>query len=233
MKQGHFIPKTLPAVILAVILAVLLQGCRGGGLVFKGTHESQDATLLQKLSEKYPEMDFRCTGRTEGAVHDIEAGDGTIFPAWTAAKSKGEFQVLEYYLEEWLAAQGYYDSLVEYLEERGYSFEYRDYNHYDRHFEFRLGPLDSGEELENAAKAISFAKEEFDGLRRDFEYSTGQSDIMLYFHGSFTIDGEEHFGMFRISMGENETWNLDYPFDDYEACLRDCIEKIGRQPNID
>ena len=111
---------------------------------------------------------------------------------------------------------------------RGYSFEYRDYNHYDRHFEFRLGPLDSGEELENAAKAISFAKEEFDGLRRDFEYSTGQSDIMLYFHGSFTIDGEEHFGMFRISMGENETWNLDYPFDDYEACLRDCIEKIGK-----
>ena len=60
--------------------------------------------------------------------------------------------------------------------------------YYDRHFEFRLGPLDSG---------------------------------------------EEHFGMFHISMGENETWNLDYPFDDYEACLRDCIEKIGRQPNID
>ena len=71
--------------LTVILLWAALSGCRGGGLVFKGTHQSQDAALLSKLSEKYPEMEFECTGRTEGAVHTVEAADGTVFPAWTAA----------------------------------------------------------------------------------------------------------------------------------------------------
>lgn len=219
--------------LTVILLWAALSGCRGGGLVFKGTHKSQDAALLSKLSEKYPEMEFECTGRTEGAVHTVEAADGTVFPAWTAAKSGGEFQVLDYYLEEWLAGRGYYDTLEERLSELGCACGYGDYNHYDRHLEIALGPADTPEQLQRAAGALSFMKLEFDSLRPDFERETGQNDLMLYFHCSFTLDGEEHFGMFHMAMRESEVWDLDYDFDDYEACLRDCIDKIGKTPDID
>ncbi len=215
------------------LLMLILSGCRGGGLVFKGTHESQDKALLSKLGERYPDMGFECTGRAEGSVHTVRAADGTEFPAWTAAKSRGEFQVMEYYLEEWLAEMGYYDRIESRFDELGCSYEYGDYNHYGRHLRLLLGPLDSEEQLQKAAKAVSFAKAEFDSLRQDFEDSTGCSDLLLYFHGSYTLDGGEHFGMFYMSMRERDLWDREYPFDDYESCLRDYIDKLDETPDID
>ena len=222
--------------ILALLLALALAACRGGGLVFKGTHEDQDAAILEKLCGKYPKAEFSCIGRSEGAVHNMTASDGTEFPVWTAPKSGGEFQVTDHYLEEWLAGKGFYDRAESYLREHGYTYEYGSYNHYDRHLRLGLGPLDSEEQIAEASKAVSYIKGEFDSLRRDFQEGTGCTDLMLYFHGSFTLDGEEHFATFHISMREQDVWDLDYPFDDYESCLRDCIEKINSKddtPNID
>ena len=107
--------------LLALAVALLLSGCRGGGWVFKGFHKDQDRALLERLGEKYPQMEFSCTGQSEGAVHQVLAGDGTQFPAWTAPGSKGKFQIIEHYLEEWLAAQGFYTALEEKLTELGLS----------------------------------------------------------------------------------------------------------------
>lgn len=222
-----------PLLILAGLLMLILAGCRGGVLVFKGTHEQQDEALLSKLAESYPSMSFTCTGRSEGAVHTVEDGGGVEFPAWTAAKGDGGFQVMDYYLEEWLRARGYFDGLESSLEEQGFSYSYHDYNHYDRHFQFQFGALDDRERLEEAAGALAKAKSDFDSLRRDFEDSTGCRDIMLYFHGSFTIAGEEHFGMFHMSMGEGDIWEGEYPFDDYLAQLTKIIENIDKTPAID
>lgn len=222
-----------PILILAALLVVLLSGCRGGGLVFKGTHKSQDEALLSRLTGMYPDMTFTCTGRTEGAVHTIEAADGTQFPAWTAPAARGEFQVLEYYLEEWLAAQGYFDRLESYLEEQGFGYSYHDYNHYERHFQFEFGALDDPERLKEAAEAVSHAKEEFDSLREDFEESTGRTDILLYFHGGFTYRGEEYSGMLNLSMRERDIWGHDYSVDDYEAYLREYVERIDEEQNIE
>lgn len=220
-----------PILILAALLVVLLSGCRGGGLVFKGTHESQDEALLSRLSEMYSDMTFTCTGRTEGAVHTIEAADGTQFPAWTAPAARGEFQVLEYYLEEWLAAQGFYDTLENELKSNGFGFDYGNYNHYERHFQFRFGELDDPERLKEAADTFIQVKEEYDRLRQDFQESTGCKIPLLYFHSSFLYGGDEHFVMLYLSMREDDVWNKDYPFDDYEACLLECIDNIGKTPN--
>ncbi|WP_300683910.1 hypothetical protein [Acutalibacter sp. 1XD8-36] len=230
MKGRLELARTVFGVIL---LITLLSGCRGGVLVFNGTHESQDAAMLSKLRERYPQMGFECTGRTGGGVHSVEASDGTEFPAWTAAKSKGEFQVLEYYMEEWLAARGYYDKIEGLLEEQGCGYEYGSYNHYERHFQLELGPLDSEEQLEKAAKAVGQVKAEFDSLRQEFEESTGCRDLLLYFHGSYTLGGEEHHGTFHLSMREGDSWGRDYPFYDYRSYLEECIEKTGDIPNID
>lgn len=219
--------------ILTGLLILLLAGCRGGVLVFKGTHESQDEALLSRLGEQYPKMAFTCTGRTEGAVHTVEAADGTQFPAWTAAKGGGDFQVLDYYLEEWLRAKGYFERLEDYLEGQGLGFSYHDYNHYERHFQFEFGALDAGERRERAAAAAAWAKAEFDSLRRDFEDSTGRTDILLYFHGGFTWGGEEHSGTFNLSLREGDSWGHDYPFDDYGSYLEEYVEKIDREPDID
>lgn len=218
---------------LTALLIVLLSGCRGGGLVFKGTHKSQDEALLSRLAEMYPEMTFTCTGRTEGAVHTIEAADGTQFPAWTAPAARGEFQVMDYYLEEWLAAQGFYDALEDELGSKGFGFDYGNYNHYERHFQFQFGELDDPERLKVAADTFSSAKEEFDRLCQDFRESTDCKPPLLYFHGSFIYGGDEHFVMFYLSMREDDIWNRDYPFDDYEACIMECIDNIGKEPNIE
>ena len=220
-------------IVLAGLMILLLAGCRGGALVFRGTHEQQDAALLQRLAEKYPKMDFKCTGQSEGAVHTLEDSEGIEFPAWTAARGDGGFQVLDYYMEEWLWERGYFESLGSYLEERGFSYSCHDYNHYPRHFEFDFGALDDGGRLEEAAEALGYAKSEFDSLRRDFEESTGRKDLALYFHGSFTIAGQEQLGMFHMSVGEGEGWDMDYPFDDYRAQLMEIIENIGKTPDID
>lgn len=214
--------KKLVPLILA--LALLFSACRGGGLVFKGTHEDQDAALLERLMEDYPEMTFSCTGQVEGSRHSIEAGDGTQFLAWTAAKSKGEFQVLEYYLEEWLAAQGFYSELEEKLAEMGFEWDYSSYNYYDRHFNFRFGGLDRPERVNEAAQALSWAKERFDQLYADFQAGTGCESPLLYFNGSFTLAGEEHFKMFYLSMRPDDVWNFAYAYDDYQGVLQDAIE---------
>lgn len=215
--------------LLAGLSVLLLPGCRGGFLVFKGTHEQQDKALLDKLSEKYPRMNFTCTGQSEGAVHTVEDAEGVRFPAWTAAKGDGSFQIIDYYLEEWLRAKGYFESLEEHLAERGLSYGYGDYNHYEGHFEFDLGHLDTEEELEGAVKTLDFIKAEFDRLRPEFEEATGQRDLMLYFHGSFTYRGGEHFGMFHVSMREEDVWEREYAYDDYEAVLREIIDNIDNE----
>ena len=107
------------------------------------------------------------------------------------------------------------------------------YNHYERHFQLELGPLDSEEQLEKAAKAVGQVKAEFDSLRQEFEESTGCRDLLLYFHGSYTLGGEEHHGTFHLSMREGDSWGRDYPFYDYRSYLEECIEKTGDIPNID
>lgn len=220
-------------IALLALLTLLLSGCRGGVLVFRGTHSQQDEALLERLSEKYPAMSFTCTGQSEGAVHTVEDENGVQFPAWTAAKGGGDFQVLDYYMEEWLRARGFFDRLEAYLEEQGFGYSYQDYNHYERHFQLELGPLDSPEQRQKAAEALGWAKAEFDSLRQDFEKESGRTDILLYFNGSFTYEGEEHFGSFNLSLREDDVWGRDYDFDDYPAHLDWLIDKIGKTPNID
>lgn len=222
-----------PLLILTGLLILLLAGCRGGVLVFKGTHGQQDEALLSKLAESYPAMTFTCTGQSEGAVHTVEDAGGVQFPAWTAAKGGGDFQVMDYYLEEWLRARGYFGRLEASLEGQGFSYSYHDYNHYERHFQFEFGALDDSGRLEEAAGALARAKSDFDSLRRDFEDSTGCTDLMLYFHGCFTIAGEEHYGMFHISMREGDIWEREYPFDDYRAQIEEIIDNIGKTPDIE
>ena len=221
--------KLLP---LILSLALVLGACRGGGLVFKGTHESQDAALLERLKEDYPDMTFTCTGQVEGSRHSIEAGDGTQFPAWTAPASKGRFQIIDYYLEEWLAAQGFYAGLEEKLTGMGFEWDYSSYNYYDRHFNFRFGGLDSPERVSEAAQALSWAKERFDQLYAEFQASTGCESPLLYFNGSFTLAGEEHFRMFYLSMRPDDVWNFAYAYDDYESVLRDAIERTEQADDI-
>lgn len=213
--------------ILPLLLALLmlpLAGCRGGGWVFKGTHESQDKALLERLADRYPEMSFSCTGQVEGARHRVLAGDGTEFPAWTAPTSKGRFQVMEHYLEEWLAAQGFYREMEEELAGLGFEWEYNSYNYYDRHFSFRFGELDEAGTAQ-AAGALAWAKDRFDSLYQGFQESTGCQAPLLYFHGSFTLGGREHSGRFYLSMREGGSWDLPYAYDDYQAVLQNAIER--------
>ena len=214
---------------------LLLAGCRGGVLVFKGTHEQQDKALLDKLSEKYPKMSFTCTGQSESAVHTVEDSDGVQFPAWTAAKGGGDFQVLDYYLPEWLRAAGFYERLEEDLGEQGFGWEYGDYNHYDRHLRLDFGELEGPDGLDRAAGVLDRAKELFDGLESDFRERTGCGRQLLYFHGDFAYEGEERSGMFYLSMREDDQWGREYELGDYRAQLRDIIENtddMDETPNI-
>lgn len=221
------------AVLLAALaLAGCLAGCRGGGWVFRGFHEDQDRALLERLAERYPEMDFQCSGQIEGSRHEMLAGDGTEFTAWTAPAGRGSFQVMEHYLEEWLADQGFYRDMEEKLTELGFDWEYESYNYYDRHFQPRFGPLDSPEQRRKAAEALVWAKERFDSLYRDFQEETGCESPMLYFHGSFTLEGEEHFFMFHLSMREDDIWGEGFAWDDYEAVLQKAAEQAGQEENI-
>lgn len=218
--------------LLALAVALLLSGCRGGGWVFKGFHKDQDRALLEQLGEKYPQMEFSCTGQSEGAVHQVLAGDGTQFPAWTAPGSKGKFQIIEHYLEEWLAAQGFYTALEEKLTELGFEWKYASYNHYDRHFEVCLGGLDSPDRLEEAAQAFVWAKERFDSLYGDFQVGAGCEDPLLSFNGSFTLTGEEHFQRIYLSMRQGDAWNQDYAYDDYRSVLRDAVKRSKEKEDI-
>lgn len=210
---------------LCLGLVLLLGGCRGGGWVFKGFHEDQDRALLEQLAEDYPKMGFRCTGQTGGSRHTLLADDGTEFPAWTAAASEGRFQIMEHYLEEWLAGEGFYRELEDKLAELGFTWEYESYNYYDRHFAYGFGPLDEPERRESAALVLDWAKERFDSLYAGFQENTGCEAPLLYFNGSFTLEGEEHFRMFYLSMRREDRWGREYPYDDYRALLEDAAEQ--------
>ena len=175
------------SLLLVLMLALSLAGRRGGGWVFRGFHEDQDRALLGRLEERFPAMDFQCTGQMEGSRHWVAAGDGTEFPAWTAPAARGEFQVMEHYVEEWLATQNFYSDWEEKLAGLGFDWDYRSYNYYDRHFEPRFGPLDSPDQRQKAAGALAWAKTRFDSLYQSFQEETGCESPLLYFHGSFTI----------------------------------------------
>lgn len=219
--------------IIPLILAVmLLGGCRGGGLVFKGFHADQDKALLECLAEKYPDMEFVCQGRAEGSVHSMQAGDGTEFPAWTAAGSRGSFQLIDYYLPEWLAGQGFFTELEEELSGLGFGWDYSSYNHYDRHFQPDFGPLDSPERLGAAARFLSWAKERFDALYEDFQAGTGCQAPLLYFNSEFTLNGSGHFKMTYLSMRDSDQWGFDYSYDDYESVLRDAVEQSKHADSV-
>lgn len=160
---------------LLFILPLLLGGC--GGLVFKGFHESQDQALLEKLAERYPKMEFTCTGQTQGAIHSVSASDGTDFPVWTAPGSKGNFQIIGYYLEEWLADQGFYSDLEEKVASLGFSWEYENYN---RHFQYTFGSLEDSQRLQQAAEVVGWTKERFDLLFRKFQEATGCEENLSF-----------------------------------------------------
>lgn len=220
--------KRIAALLLA--LPLLLGGCRGGGLVFKGFHEDQDRALLERLGERYPNMEFRCTGQTEGAIHSVSAADGTVFPVWTAPGSRGSFQVIAYYLEEWLAAKGFYDDLEEKTAELGFSWEYGQYNHYSRHFQYEFGDLDEPRRLEQAAEAVRWTKERFEALFQEFQKDTGCNDSLSFtLSGNFAVDGQEHLARFYLSPpGDNIIWKRDYDYDDYSEYLQQYLEDIRR-----
>lgn len=61
----------------------------------------------------------------------------------------------------------------------------------------------------------------------------GRTGILLYFHGGFTYRGEEYSGMLNLSLRERDIWGHDYSFDDYEAYLKEYVEKIGEEPNME
>lgn len=222
-----------PLLILTGLLMLLLAGCRGGVLVFRGTHQQQDEALLSRLAEKYPGMTFTCTGQPEGAVHTVEDADGVRFPAWTAAKGGGDFQVLDYYLSEWLRAAGFYERLQDDLGEQGFGWEYSEYNHYAWHLRLDFGELEGPGGLDRAAGVLSRAKELYDSLEADFRQKTGCGPQLFYFHGDFSYQGEEHSGMFHLSMREGDRWEMDHPFDDYRARLEEIIENTDETPDID
>ncbi len=213
------------------ILLLFLGGCRGGGLVFKGFHESQDQALLEKLAERYPKMEFTCTGQTQGAVHNVSASDGTDFPAWTAPGSKGNFQIISYYLEEWLTDQGFYSDLEEQVAALGFSWEYENYNHYSRHFNYTFGSLEDPQRLQQAVEAVDWTKERFDLLFQKFQEATGcEENLSFTFSGNFMAYGEEHLARFYIAPpGDNISWEREYSYDDYAEYLRQYLEDIQNE----
>lgn len=226
-----------PLLILTGLLILLLAGCRGGLLVFRGTHEQQDEAMLKRLSEKYPRMDFKCTGQSEGAVHTVEDRDGIEFPAWTAAKGNaafggGDFQVLDYYLPEWLRAAGFYESLQDDLGEQSFGWEYDDYNHYAYHLRLDFGELEGPEGLDRAAGVLNRARELYDSLEADFREKTGCKKQLLYFHGDFSYRGEDRSGMFYLSMREDDDWGREYEYDDYRAQFEELIKQTDKIPDI-
>lgn len=215
--------------IIWVILALplLFASCRGGGLVFKGFHRDQDQALLERLAEKYPSMSFCCTGQVEGSRHTIEAGDGTTFTVWTAPGSKGSFQVIDYYLEEWLAGQGFYSDLENELREMGFEWEYTSYNYYDRHFEYQFGALDDPERLLQAVEVLDYTKECFDHLYEKFVESAGSGKSPLfYLTAGFTVKGKEHFLHAQIAPPTG-VWSFEYDYDDYARYFDRYLQEDG------
>lgn len=193
--------------------------------MFNGTHDQQDQAMMEALQRRYPDMGFTCREK-EGNVHTVQADDGTEFPTWTAPAKKGEYQVMEYYLEEWLAAQGFYNQMESELESRGYAYEYHSYNHYDRHFQPLLGGLDSPDQVEKAVDALNWIKGRFDEYYADFHESTGCPAPVYYYHVTYQLDGEDCFVMVNLSMREDDYWNFDFPYDDYESVLKDAIARV-------
>lgn len=97
-------------IILTGLLILLLAGCRGGVLVFKGTHESQDEALLSRLGEKYPKMAFTCTGRTDILLY-FHGGF-----TWGGEEHSGTFNLSLREGDSW--GHDYpFDDYVSYLEE--------------------------------------------------------------------------------------------------------------------
>lgn len=213
----------LGAFIMAAI-TLLLNSCsgRGGIIVLKPSYEKQDQALYERLTQRYPRMEFTCTDHPGNSIHLVQAADGTEFPAWIPTES----QVMEYYMDEWLRAQGYYDELLEKAEACGFGGEFHDYNHYEYHFQFECGEMTRPGWLEDVVEVLDFTRERFDALYAIFRESTGHREgFHFYLCVNFTLDGEEHFrNVYIAPPPEWMNWDFDYAYDEYAGYFdEDCF----------